>query len=230
MFRTDSEFVFDTLRTDTSRKEFRLAPNDIFAFDVLTSEGNVIIEASSATQAVFLPSSRSVYNQYLIRPNGFVNLPIIGEVYAAGYTLNEFQMELAKLYSEQLVNPYVVVRVLNRRALVYNGQGSGGQVVGLADGNITLIEVLTLAGGLASRADASKIKIIRKVGGEDEVYRVDLSTIEGLASANMIIENGDIIYVTPTPDIMRGFTEELLPTVRLLSTLLFLTIALQRFQ
>jgi polysaccharide biosynthesis/export protein len=229
MFKTDTEFVFDSLRVDSSSKEFRLAPNDMFAFDVLTSEGNVIIEASSATQAVFLPSSRSVYNQYMIRPDGFVNLPIVGEVYASGFTVTEFQKVLSDLYSKQLVNPYVVVRALNRRAIVYRGQGIG-VVVGLTENNTRLIEVLTQAGGLAPRADASKIKVIRKVNNEDKVFLLDLSTIEGIADANMVVENGDIIYVTPTPDLMRGFTDEILPTVRLISTLLFLTFALQRFQ
>jgi len=230
MFKTDTEFVFDTLRLDSSTKEFTLAPNDIFSFDVLTSDGNLIIEASSATQSVFLPSTRSVYNQYLIRPDGKVVLPIVGEVQASGYTTTEFQTVLGDLYAKQLVNPYVVVKVINRRALVYNGAGSSGQIVGLLDNNTRLIEVITLAGGLASRADSRKIKVIRKENGEDKVFLVDLSTIEGITRADMVIENGDIIYVTPTPDLMVGFTQEILPTVRLLSSIVFLTFALQRFQ
>jgi polysaccharide export outer membrane protein len=228
MFRTDTEFVFDTLRLGDANAEFKFAANDIFAFDVLTSEGNVIIEASSATQAVFLPGARSVYNQYMIRPNGYVNLPIVGEFYAAGLTVTEFQTKLAELYSTQLVNPYVVVKALNRRALYYNGDGSTGRIVGLLDNNTTLLEVVTIGGGLNERANASKIKIIRKVNNKDEVYLVDLSTIEGITAASMVIENGDIIYVTPTPDIMKGFTDEILPTVRLLSSILFLTFAFNR--
>jgi polysaccharide export outer membrane protein len=229
MFKTDTEFVFDTVRIDSATKEFTLAPNDIFSFDVLTSDGNLIIEASSGTQSMILPATRSVYNQYLIRPDGKVTLPIVGEVLASGYTTSEFQKVLGDLYSQQLVNPYVVVRVINRRALVYNGQGSEGVIVGLLDNNTRLIEVLALAGGLAPRADARKIKIIRKEEGKEMVYLVDLSTIEGIKMADMVIENGDIVYVTPTPDLMLGFTEEILPTVRLLSSIVFLTIVLERF-
>jgi polysaccharide export outer membrane protein len=229
MFKTNTEFVFDTLRLGNINAEFKFAPNDMFSFDVLTSEGNVIIEASSATQAVFMPSSRSVYNQYMIRPDGYAELPIVGEVLMSGLSISEAQDLLAEKYAQQLVNPYVVVRALNRRALVFNGDGSTGRVVGLLDNNTRLIEVIALGGGLARRANASKIKVIRKINGKDEIYNIDLSKIEGITAANMVIENGDVIYVTPTPDLMLGFTEEILPTVRLFSSILLLTIALERF-
>ncbi len=228
MFKTDSEYVFDTPKRDTTGGQFRLAPNDIISFDIFTNEGSVIIEASTARERVQL-GGRSLLDQYTVRPDGQVELPLVGLVYASGKSIVEFQAELEQLYAKVLVNPYCVVRVINRRVLVFTGNGSSGTVVGLENNNVRLIEALALAGGLQARAHAGRIKLMRKVDGEDQVYRIDLSRIEGLQQANMIVENGDIIYVEPTPSLAREFLADVAPVVQFASTLVLLVAVLSRF-
>lgn len=228
MFKTNTEYVFDTPKRDTTDGQFRLAANDIISFDIFTNEGSVIIEASTARERIQL-GSRSLIDQYLVRPDGNVELPLIGLVQASGKTIVEFQKELETLYSKVLVNPYCIVRVINRRVLVFGGNGSIGTVVGLENNNVRLIEAIALAGGLQARAHAGKIKVMRKVNGEDQVYRIDLSRIEGLNQANMIVENGDIIYVEPTPNLAREFLADVSPVVQFASTIVLLVAVISRF-
>ncbi len=54
------------------------------------------------------------------------------------------------------------------------------------------------------------------------VYEMDLSTIEGLAYADIIIQPNDIIYVEPLPLIAREIVTEIAPVVTLLTTTLLL--------
>jgi polysaccharide export outer membrane protein len=55
------------------------------------------------------------------------------------------------------------------------------------------VEVLAMAKGLPNDAKAQNIRILR---GE-QVFIVDLSTIEGYKEGNMLIQPGDIVYVEP---------------------------------
>lgn len=228
MFKTDADFVYDAIKRDTMKGEFVLAPNDLFSFEIYTNQGKIILEAYSATERVFLPGSRST-TQFRVDPDGTVEMPVLGKVQAAGYTIQDFQDYLEARYSDQLVNPYCFVKIINRRVLVYNGDASSGTVVGLENNNIRLIEALTIAGGLGQRANASKIKIIRSLSGKTEVFLVDLSTIEGIQDANMIVENGDIIYVQSTPNIAAEALRDINPIVSLTTSVILLISVFGRF-
>lgn len=229
MFRTDTDYVFDNPRVDSSLNEFILVPNDLITFEVYTNDGSVVIEAYTNTA---LAGSASLYaggtKQFLLDKNGDVTLPIVGKVHASGMTIDQFQEFLKKEYSKQLVNPYVQVKVLNRRVVVFPGDASVGRVIGLENPNIRLIEVLAMSGGLQKRADASRIKIIRNVGEKNEVYLLDLSKIEGIAQAEMIVQSGDIIYVESNPNLITEFSADVLPAVQILSTVIFTIILFRR--
>ena len=60
------------------------------------------------------------------------------------------------------------------------------------------MEVIALAGGIAERGRADKVKLMRNVGGKRIVYVLNLSTIEGLKYADMIVQANDYIYINLT--------------------------------
>jgi polysaccharide export outer membrane protein len=69
----------------------------------------------------------------------------------------------------------------------------GGQVLPLPNQNINLTEVLAMAKGLPNDSKAHNIRILRN----DQVFIVDMSTIEGFKAGNLLIQPGDIVYVEP---------------------------------
>ena len=77
-----------------------------------------------------------------------------------------------------------------------------------------------MAGGVDGRGNASEIKLLRenRETGRREVYLLDLSTIEGMEAADMIVQANDIIYVEPLPLIAREILEEITPIVTLITT------------
>src|SRR5690606_25681820 len=106
------------------------------------------------------------------------------------------------------------------RVIVSPGSGGTAQVITLTNANTTLLEALALAGGVSDRGVASKIKLIRenKESGGRDVYLVDLSTIDGLAQADLIVQPNDIIYVEPLPLIASELVREISPIITLITT------------
>ena len=86
------------------------------------------------------------------------------------------------------------------------------------------MEVIALAGGIAERGRADKVKLMRNVGGKRIVYVLNLSTIEGLKYADMIVQANDYIYIEPTEQLTKELVERAAPIVSLISsTLIVLT-------
>jgi polysaccharide biosynthesis/export protein len=218
MFKTDREFTYGQMNFDSTNAEYRLAPNDIITLAVFTNGGNLLLEntTTSAERSRVVSVTDFVY-QLDVRGN--VELPVVGVHQLQGMTIIEAQRYLMEKYSVQYNNPYIVVRVINRRIMVFPGTGGEGAVVPLLNTNVSVIEALALAGGIALRGNASKVKLIRDVGAKQEVYLIDLSTIEGIKYANMPVQAGDILYVEPTPDIASEVLRDVQPVFQILSSL-----------
>jgi polysaccharide export outer membrane protein len=63
-----------------------------------------------------------------------------------------------------------------------------------------------------------------------DVYLIDLSTIEGLKYADLIVQANDIIYVEPVPEIGRELVKDIAPIVSLLSSVWLIYITFQNLQ
>ena len=216
MFKTHQDYVFDQPRADSLDADYRISPNDFLTFQLFTNQGARILEfttASSETPRYFNFQDFI----YLVDKNGDVEFPTLGKVRLKDMTILEAEDLLESLYSDQFNFPFAVVRVINRRVVVFPGTGSSATVVPLVNQNTTVIEALALAGGLASRANASKIKLVRNTDGKNEVYLMDMSTIEGLKYAQMIVQAGDLIYVEPVPELASEVLKDVAPYVSIVS-------------
>src|SRR5438067_10643799 len=97
-----------------------------------------------------------------IDASGFVNLPLAGRVEAAGLTVSQFENDLTGKLKKYKRNPQVTVTVAefhSQPVSVFGAVNTPG--VQHLEGNKTLIEVLSLAGGLTSDAGYS-VKITRR--------------------------------------------------------------------
>lgn len=99
---------------------------------------------------------------FRVDSSGFVDLPIIGRLTAGGLTLEQFKADLAARLRTEVRNPQVSVTVKESRSQPVSVVGSvGAPGVHQINGRKTLIEVISLAGGL--RPDAgNSIKITRQ--------------------------------------------------------------------
>lgn len=232
MFRAKNDYKFD-IPPDTISPQYRLSPNDYITFQLFANDGFKIIDMMSGNSQDgganmrFMQQGSQGGFRYRIMPDSTVKLPSIGWVKLAGFTLVEAELYLQKAYSEFYNEPFVILNVQNRRVLVFPGSDGQGTQVTLENENVTLIEVLALAGGLSQNGKAHKIKVIRNLreGSEPQVFMVDLSTINGLAYADMVMQANDIVYVEPRLNIASDALREITPIIALLtSTLLIISL------
>ncbi len=218
MLKTKSDFVFD-LPPDTIDLEYRISPNDLVDFRLFSKDGFKLIDFSSMAQGGNQNFNRG-FVQYLVEHDGMVKLPIIGRIELAGMTVRQAELYLVERYRNYYNDPFILLNVLNRRVIVFPGDDASARVINLVNNNTTLIEAIAMAGGLSANGKAKKIKLIRRGIGPDEqkIYLIDLSTIDGLKQANMIVQANDIIYVQPRLRIATDVIREITPIVSLITS------------
>ncbi|HUQ87464.1 MAG TPA: polysaccharide biosynthesis/export family protein [Vicinamibacterales bacterium] len=101
-----------------------------------------------------------------VRPDGRIALPLINEVQASGLTPEQLQKKLteeSKKYMED-ANITVVVREINSRKAFITGEVNKPGPYPLTSPT-TVMQLISMAGGLREYADAKKIMIMRSEGG-----------------------------------------------------------------
>ena len=228
MFKTQKDFISQPDRT-IGNIEYKIAPNDILSCSVYTNDGIKLIDltanSNSLNESSNLSTAMNGSNQYTVDIDGFVKLPIIGKVKIQNLTTREAEKLLEEQYATYYNKPFVIVKVLNRRVLVFPGEGGAGKVVTLTNENTTLIEGLALAGGISQNGIAKRIKLIRGDTRNPQVTIINLSTIEGMKESNLLLQANDIIYVEPRKRISQGILSELAPIVAIFSGIASIFIA-----
>ena len=151
-----------------------------------------------------------------------VKLPILGRLEIKGMTIRNAEKLLEEKYSEFYRKPFVLMNVVNRRVIVFPGQQGNAKVIPLQNNNTSLLEALALAGGIAEVGKANRVKLIRGKISDPEIYLIDLSTIEGMKQADIVMQANDIIYVEPRLRITQGLVAEIAPIVSLITSAILL--------
>jgi polysaccharide export outer membrane protein len=223
MFKVPKDYEYAVDQT-IGNVEYRIAPNDIIGFAIYTNDGFKLVDLTTSVESVSSrvqgnAGSQNAATLFLVEPDGMVKLPIIGKVKLTGFTVREAEKQLEQQYATFYNKPFVMVRVTNRRVLVFPGTGGSGRVVNLDNENTTLVEALALAGGITTTGKAWKVKLIRGDLRNPKVMLIDLSTIEGVKNSNMLLQANDIIYVEPVPRFSQEILAQIAPIVSIITSL-----------
>jgi|TARA_R110000737_G_scaffold93859_3_gene127300 polysaccharide export outer membrane protein len=206
-------------------EEYIISPDDKIVFSISTNDGTKLIESLSSIDNSVKPSGFST--EYLVRQDSLVELPVLGKIRVAGLTIPECETLLEEKFSKTYQDPFVQVRIVNQRVIVFPGGGGDAVVIPLLNSNTTLMEVIAQAGGIPERGRANSVKLMRKENGTRNIYSIDLSTIEGLRYTDIIVQANDYIYIEPNPQLARETIKEIAPIVSLFSSaLIILTVVL----
>lgn len=145
-----------------------------------------------------------------IGEGGETILPLIGEVKLGGMKLVEAERRVAKLMEERgLINrPQVSIVVEEYRSQLVSVLGMVNKPGQYAiEGRTTLVDMVARAGGVGSEAGYT-VNLIRTERGVTKMERLDLTRllVEGDATVNAILMNGDVIYV-PRMDVFYIYGE-----------------------
>ncbi|HYM07924.1 MAG TPA: polysaccharide biosynthesis/export family protein, partial [Terriglobales bacterium] len=131
------------LPADSIRPDYVLGPND-----------QILIRAPGAEELTERP--------FRIDSEGYVNLPLVGRVRAGGLTVRELEAELTKRLREFIVQPKVIITVVQFRSepVFFVGAFARPGIYAL-QGRRTLVEMLASIGGLVPSA-SRRITVTRR--------------------------------------------------------------------
>ena len=133
-----------------------------------------------------------------VRPDGRIALPLINEVHAAGLTPEELQKKIteeSKKYMED-ANITIVVREINSRKIFITGEVSKPGVYPLTSPT-TVMQLISLAGGLREYANSKNITIMRTESGKQISLKFnykEVATGKNLRQ-NIELKPGDTVVV-----------------------------------
>lgn len=134
----------------------------------------------------------------VVRPDGMITFPLVGEVAAAGRSTEEVRTEIAKRLTKFLPNPNVtvtVLKVLSYRIYVLGRVNKPGEYQ--VGHHTDVLQALSMAGGLTPYAAENDIKIIRRTGTDEQVFPFrygDAQKGKDLRQ-NMLLQRGDLVMV-----------------------------------
>lgn len=136
-----------------------------------------------------------------IRPDGFISLPILDDVKAAGLTMKELDDALTESLAERLLEPEVtVIATQVRQPMVYVvGEVNNATAVPLRDA-VTVMQAITIAGGFRRSAKSNDVAVIR-LAEDGRLQAIPLAIKQNekrasyLAMGNTPLQADDVIYV-----------------------------------
>lgn len=138
--------------------------------------------------------------QVLVRPDGRVSLPLIGDITAVGKTAEELAEVISAKLKEFKENPQVsiVVKEVNSYAIYVLGEVAKPAKYPLKS-KTTILQAITLAGGFLPAAARNKLVVFRfgENGEKDEKIRASYDDIvlrDG-AGQNITLKPGDTLVV-----------------------------------
>jgi polysaccharide export outer membrane protein len=136
--------------------------------------------------------------QLVVRPDGKISYPLIGEVQASGHTVKQLQEEISKRLEKYVTDAHVTVILLKAQNYKIYVTGKvnkpGGFVIGKP---VNVMQAISMAGGLTPFASPGSIMVLRTVGDKEETYPFDYKDVaQGLMlEQNRTLLPGDVVVV-----------------------------------
>ena len=180
--------------------ELRIKPDDQLLITINSKSPELL--APFANSQVLGSNSTNIGQEttgLLVSQNGKIEIPVLGEMQAAGLT----RQELADVIKNKLIegeyikDPTVLVRFKGAKIVVLGEVGSPG-VKDLPSERVTILEAIGMAGDLPPTAHRENILVIREENGERKSYNVNLTSGEDILNSPVFyVQQNDVVYVEP---------------------------------
>jgi polysaccharide export outer membrane protein len=141
---------------------------------------------------------KDMSGEVVVRPDGKISLPLLNEIQAAGYTPEQLRVRLtdaAKKFVEEPNATVVVEEILSRNAYITGNVAKPGTYS--VSANMTVLQLIALAGGLHEYADAKHIVIVRPENGRQQFYQFNYQDVvkQKHPDQNILLLPGDTVVV-----------------------------------
>ncbi len=139
--------------------------------------------------------------EYQVESDGTINFPLIGSVPVAGLTPTSASQRIAAMLENgYLRRADVTIRIVevNSRLVHVLGHVKEPGTFPYAEG-MTVVQAVTLAGGLEEGHAANRMTITRQEGDDQEIIRVRFGDVSKGRAENLLIRPGDRVFVPESP-------------------------------
>ena len=175
--------------------------------DSLSRSVGVLRPGDAVKIAVFRDTELT--GEYLIDSRGQLQIPGLGVIQAAGLDPDQLKTSIRQaLIQLGTTNPQIAVQPLVRVSVLGEVRAPALYPV---DPGISLIQLLTIAGGPTPNANLRRTRVVR----EGHVFEVELeSALTGSASGRIVLYSNDVVVVPKKT----GFTRETLQLMLSMTT------------
>jgi len=148
-----------------------------------------------------------------VQPDGYVGMPLIGEVKLSGLTLEEAAAAIRQKAGQRLNDPEVIVLLKEYIKPFFTVAGEVAKPGRIElHGPVTLVEAIALSGGFKDSAHRTQVLLLRK--SSNETAQVRIYDLRKMMSPKGILEDvtlmsGDMLVVP------RNFVSKIEPYVRI---------------
>jgi polysaccharide biosynthesis/export protein len=140
----------------------------------------------------------NLQKQVLVRPDGGMSFPLVGNIQAAGKSVTELQDRITELLKKFIPDPSVTVSTLKldgNKVYVIGKVARPGEFQ--VNRYVDVVQALSMAGGMTPYASDNKITVLRRENGKQRSipFRYgDIEKGEDLEQ-NIILQSGDVVVV-----------------------------------
>ena len=230
---------FENVKDDSYKSllgtiEAPIQRNDILSINIssLNAEASAIFNPGSTAgnkESTTAAGGNIQSGGYLVNSDGNIQLPILGNVTAAGLTKKQLRESITNtiLTKKLLIDPIVDIRHLNFEVTVI-GEVAHPTVITVPSERISLIKALGLAGDLTIYGKRENVLLIREENGIKITRHINLNSSEFLNSPYYYLQPNDVVYVEPnkTKISTASRSQQVVPII--LSSLSIVVIVLDR--
>lgn len=136
--------------------------------------------------------------EVVVRPDGKVSLPLLNELPAAGSTPEELRVAIEKAATKYVAEPNVtvIVKTINSRKVhILGSVGKAGTYP--LTGEMNVLQLIAMAGGLQEYADAKHIVVMRKEDEKNRTLKFNYKDVVNQKNLeqNVSLKPGDTVIV-----------------------------------
>jgi polysaccharide biosynthesis/export protein len=191
--RSDKEIK----KVKTNKQDYRLQAGDLLSVQIstVTEQQHDFFNKEQSSNSQLMIQNPYLYG-YLIKADGFLNLPSFGLIKAEGFTLSELENIIKQIAVSYFEQPVVKLNIINFEISVL-GEVNHPGTFKIVDPEVNILYALSLAGDMTQFGNRKKVKIIRNENELNRVFYVDLTTYGVLNNADFMLQPHDVIYVAP---------------------------------
>jgi polysaccharide export outer membrane protein len=182
-------------------KPYRLQVNDVLSITIKADDPKLVTIFNTTNSGETGNSASSLYfSGYTVDDHGVIRVPVLGEISAIGYTVEELRIKIEKQlldeYFKKEANIFVIVRLAGFKYTINGEVGSVGTKYLFQD-HVNVMEAIANSGDITITGDRKAVTIIRQTPTGTEMHDIDLTDIKVTQSPYYNLQPNDYIYVKP---------------------------------